>query len=211
MAEAIVGRAILAARAREASRAAQAEVTRAHRDHRTAEPAGQVERLQQLGPRRQRAVRRRGRLGRRLGQAGARPRAPGDPAAARQGDEHRGHDALEGAREQGAVRPGHRARLRHGQELRPRAAALRQGDHPGRRRLRRPPHRDAADDVPLPAPAAAHRGRQDLPGAAAALPHRHRQGVALGARRRAARPHREAARQRPRLSPTSPGSRGWAR
>ena len=39
------------------------------------------------------------------------------------------------------------------------AAALRQGDRPGRRRLRRPPHRDAAADVLLPPPAAADRGR----------------------------------------------------
>ena len=60
------------------------------------------------------------------------------------------------------------------------AAALRQGHHPGRRRLRRPPHRDAAADVHLSPPAAADRRRQGLPRAAAALPHRHRQGDATG-------------------------------
>ena len=72
------------------------------------------------GRRRQRAVHRRGRLGRRLGQAGARPRAAGDPAAARQGAEHRERVAREGAGEQGAVGPGHGARLRPRQGLRPR-------------------------------------------------------------------------------------------
>ena len=65
------------------------------------------------------------------------------------------------------------------------APALRQGHPPRRRRLRRAPHRDAAADVHLPAHAAAHRRRQRLPRAAAALPHRHRQGDLLGARRRA--------------------------
>ena len=70
----------------------------------------------------QRAVHRRGRLGRRLGQAGPRPRAPGDPAAARQGAQHRRHGHRQGAREQGAGRPRHRARLRRRQGLRPRRA-----------------------------------------------------------------------------------------
>ena len=66
-------------------------------------------------------------------------------------------------------------------------ARLRYGKrhHPRRRRFRRPPHRDAAAHVHLPAPAAADRQRQGLPGAAAALSHRHRQGDVLGARRRA--------------------------
>ena len=59
-------------------------------------------------------------------------------------------------------------------------AALRQGHHPGRRRFGRPPHRDAAAHVHLPSHAAADRRRQGLPRAAAALPHRHRQGDATG-------------------------------
>ena len=104
IAEAIVARIILAARAREASRAAQQEVVR----------KGPT-----VGPRRrcpasssdcttsrldhQRAVRRRRRLGRRIGQAGTRSRATGDSAAPRQGDEHRGHGDRQSAREQGAV------------------------------------------------------------------------------------------------------------
>ena len=79
------------------------------------------------------------------------------------------------------------ARLRYGRD-----------HHPRGRRLRRPPHRDAAAHVHLPAPAAAHCERQSLPRAAAALPHRHRQGDVLGARRCASRSAAEAAWQRPR-------------
>ena len=45
---------------------------------------------------------------------------PGDPAAARQGAEHRAGVAREGAREQGAAGPRDGARLRPRQELRPR-------------------------------------------------------------------------------------------
>ena len=66
-------------------------------------------------------------------------------------------------------------------------AALRQGHHPRRRRLGRQSHRDAAAHVHLPPPAAADGQRQGVPRAAAALSHRHRQGDVLGARRRAAR------------------------
>ena len=153
------------------------------RDVDAPEPARQVERLHEPDQRRQRALRRRRRFGRRLGQAGARPRAAGDSAAARQGAQHRERVAREGAREQGALGSGHRARLRARQELRPVAAALRQDHHPRRRRLGRQPHRDAAADVHLPPPAAAHDERQGVSGAAAALSHRHRQGHVLGARR----------------------------
>ena len=49
------------------------------------------------------------------------------------------------------------------------------------------------------------------PGAAAALSHRHRQGDLLGARRRASRSAAEAAHQRARLARTSRGSRVSAR
>ena len=186
VAEAIVGRIILAARAREASRAAQAEVTRKSATSGRLNLPGKLSDCTNSIERSERALRRRGRFGRRVGQAGTRPRAPGDSAPPRQGAEHRERVAREGAREQRADRPGHRARLRPRQELRAGAAALREDHHPGRRRLRRQPHRDAAPHVPLPAPAAAHRGRPRVPRAAAALPHRHRQGHVLGARRRAA-------------------------
>ncbi len=89
VAEAIVGRIILAARAREASRAAQQEVTRkSATSHRLTLP-GKLSDCTASVARRQRDLRRRGRLGRRIGQAGARPHAAGDSAAARQGAQHR--------------------------------------------------------------------------------------------------------------------------
>ena len=124
------------------------------RDVRPAHAARQAERLHVARPRRQRALHRRRRLGRRIGEAGARPHAAGDSAAARQGAEHRERVAREGAREQGALGPRDRARLRARQELRPRAAPLRARHHPVRRRLRRASHRDAAADVHLPPHAA---------------------------------------------------------
>ena len=72
--------------------------------------------------RRERAVHRRGRLRRRLGQAGPRPRHPGDPAAARQGAQRRAGVDRQGARQQGAAGHRQRARLRHRRRLRPRAS-----------------------------------------------------------------------------------------
>jgi DNA gyrase subunit B len=78
------------------------------------------------------------------------------------------------------------------------AAALRPRHHPRRRRLGRTSHRDAAADVHLPPSAAADFRRQGVPRAAAALSHRHRQGHVLGAGRCPARQAGEAARQRAR-------------
>ena len=60
------------------------------RDERPAHAARQAQRLLSHRPRGDRAVHRRGRLRRRLRQAGPRPQRPGDPPAARQGAEHRG-------------------------------------------------------------------------------------------------------------------------
>ena len=122
-----------------------------------AEPARQAGRLLVDRSGRERAVHRRGRLRRRLGQAGARAQDAGDPAAARQGAEHRAGVAAEGALEQGASGRRLGAGLRRRRGLQDRAPALPQ-DHPADgRRLRRPPHRDAAADVLLPAPAPADR------------------------------------------------------
>ncbi len=61
-------------------------------------------------------------------------------------------------------------------------AAVRQDLPADGRRLRRPPHLDAAADVLLPAPAATGSGGARLSGAASAVPNRHRQRDALGAR-----------------------------
>jgi DNA gyrase subunit B/topoisomerase-4 subunit B len=79
VAEAIVARIILSARAREASRAAQAEVSR---------KSATSGRLNLPGERGQRDLHCRGRFGGRVGEAGARPRTTGDSPAARQGLEH---------------------------------------------------------------------------------------------------------------------------
>ena len=78
-------------------------------------------------PGRERAVHRRGRLRRRLGQAGPRPPHPGDPAAARQGAQRRAGLDRQGAGQQGA--PGHRqrARLRHRRGLRHHASCATAG------------------------------------------------------------------------------------
>ena len=118
IAESIVARIILAARAREASRAAQQEVVRKGPTSGRVTLPGQALRLHASRVAHERALRRRGRLGRWIGKAGPRPRPAGDSAAARQGHEHRGHGDRQGAREQGAVRSRDGAWLRRRQELR---------------------------------------------------------------------------------------------
>ncbi len=122
VAEAIVARIILSARAREASRAAQAEVSRKSATSTRLNLPGKLSDCTNSTSEGERALRRRGRFGGRIGEAGARSRAAGDSAAARQGAEHRERVAGEGAREQGAVGSGDGARLRPRQELRPRSA-----------------------------------------------------------------------------------------
>ncbi len=199
------------ARARRAAPRRQ-EVTRKSADVGAAEPARQAERLHQSRPRRQRALHRRRRFGRRLGEAGPRSRAAGDPAAARQGAEHRERVAGEGAREQGArrissprsaaasARTSTSSRLRYGKVI-----ILADADSDG--------HHIATlllTFIYRHMPQLITAGTR-LPRAAAALPHRHRQGDVLGARRCAQRPDPEAARQRPRERRRSRASRASAR
>ncbi len=74
------------------------------------------------------------------------------------------------------------------------ATSLREDHHPGRRRFGWPSHCHAAVDVSVSPPAAAHRQWQGLPGAASALSHRHRQGDVLGAGRFSEGSDRQAAR-----------------
>ena len=134
----------------------------------------------------------------------------GDPPAARQGAQRRAGVAAEGAVEQGAAGPRVGARLRRRRRLQDRAPALPQ-DHPADgRRLRRPPHRDAAADVLLPAPAAADRR------AASSTSRSRRSTASTTARRRTGRSTRPTATASspacPRTrSPRSCASRASAR
>ena len=90
-----------------------------------APPARQARRLHLDRRRRLRAVHRRGRFGRRLRQAGARPRDPGDPAAARKNPQRRLRRQGQARAEPAALRPGAGARLRHRRALPRRGSALR--------------------------------------------------------------------------------------
>ncbi len=149
-ANAIAERVILAARARTASRAAAESVQRKTAvSHRLNLP-GKLADCSSTDPRDQRAVHRRGRLRRRLRQAGPRARVPGHPAAARQGAQRRAGVARQGARQQRAERHRLRPRLRHRQAVRSGEAALPQDLPADGRRLRRPPHLHAAAHLLLP-------------------------------------------------------------
>ena len=132
-----------------AAREPQRRQPRAHlvQPHAPPQPAGQARRLLLVRARRDGALHRRGRLGGRLGQAGARPRHAGRPAAAGQGPQRRAGHAPTRAEQQGAFE--HRAgpRLRPRPRPRPPKPALPQGHPPDGRRLGRPSHRDAPPHV----------------------------------------------------------------
>ncbi len=133
-------------------------------------PARQAGRLLHPRPAPLRALPGRGRLGRRLGQAGPRPQLPGHPAAARQD-----HQRREGAHRQDAAEqrdPHHDQRHghRHRRRVRPDPGALPQDHHHDRRRRRRLAHPHAHPHLPVPPHDAAGRCRLHLHRPAAALP-----------------------------------------
>ena len=147
-------------------------------------PARQARRLPVDQPRGVRALHRRGRLGRRPGQAGPRPAHPGDPADPRQDPERR-----EGPHRPRAAEPGgpgassRRSAPASRRRLRPGQAALPQGRADGRRRRRRPAHPHPAADAAVPVHARAGRAGSRLPRPAAAV-----QAQVVGARPRPSTP-----------------------
>ena len=189
-------------------KAAKTDRAQAHR--RGARAARQARGLHDPGAGARRAVPRRGRFGRRLREAGARPRVSGRHAAARQDPEHLGGRARRAARVAGGPQHQHRAR-RRSRLAEPRRLALPQDLHPRGRGLRRAAHRDAVVRVVPEALRAARRGGARLRRDAAAVPRRRRQRGALlprrGRARRccsiASRPRRRRARSRSRASRVS--------
>ena len=180
--------------------------------------AGQARRLLDPRPVAHRALHRRGRLRRRLREAGPRPRDPGGAAAARQDPQRREGADRQGPAEQRDPGADHRARHRRARRVRHRAPALPQ-DHPddGRRRGRRP-HPDADPHAAVPRDAGADRARLRLHRQAAAVQAQagpagalHREGLRAGGdpARRQARALR-GDRPRRRRSSTSPRRAGSA-
>ena len=102
--------------------------------------AGQARRLPDQRPFGRGALPRRGELGRRIGSRRARPPLPGDPAAARQGDQLREEPDQQGALERRDPGDHHGDRHGHRRGVRPREAALPPRDRDDRRRRRRLAH-----------------------------------------------------------------------
>ena len=143
------------------------------------DPAGQARRLHGPRPGAGRAVHRRGRLGRRLGEAGPRPQHPGGAAAARQDHQRREEPDRQGPHQRDDPGADHRDRDRRRRGVQPRGRPLPQDHRDDRRRRRRRPHPHPGAHLPLPRDAGADRGRLRL----------HRQAAALqGQERQAARP-----------------------
>ena len=112
--------------------------------------AGQARRLPGAGSGEERAVPGRGRLGRRLRQAGAQSGEPGDPAVARQDSQRRAGALRQDPGLGGNRHADHRARHRHRpRRLRCRQVPLSQDHHHDRRRRGRQPYPHAAADVLL--------------------------------------------------------------
>ena len=174
-------------------------------------PAGQAGRLSGARPQQERALHRRGRLRRRLRQAGALPRDPGGAAAARQDPERRARAPRPHALERPDPVDGDGARLQRRRRLRRRQGPLPPRHHHDRRGRGRQPHPHAAADLLLPADAGADRPRLPLHRAAAALQGQEGPQRALHQGRAHARglPARSRPRERPdreRLGGARPGA-----
>ena len=119
------------------------------------DPARQARRLLGSRSRAGGALHRRGRLGRRLGEAGPRPQHPGGPAASRQDHQRREEPHRQGAAERRDPGADHRDRHRRRRRgVQPRGRPLPQADPGDGRRRRRRPHPHARADLPLPPHAA---------------------------------------------------------
>ncbi len=132
--------------------------------------ARQARRLPGEGSRAQRALHRRGRFGRRIGQAGARSPLPGHPAAQGQDSERREGPVRQDARQRRDQDDDRGARLRHWRRgLQYREASLPPHHHHDRRGCRRLAHPDAPPHVLLPSAPPRDRERLHLHRSAAAV------------------------------------------